>query len=609
MRLENFYDLFYDSIGLISGISVFVMSLCIFWEVFSRYILHSPTIWAEEIAIYLLIASAFLGSAYTLKENKHVRVDFFINKASGFTKLILEILGIAMCTIYSAAAAYTFLIFTVEAYVSGETSPTLLHVPMWIIYGVIVLSFLLMLPPLICDLYRALSHKRAAVALTVALLLLAHLLAAILSNNQQLLIVFMFASLIAVLLTGTPVAYAIGFLGTMLIYLTLGSSAMSIIPSSLYKALDSITLTAVPLFILTSLIIGRSGMSSLIYEFAASWLNRVPGGLGVASVIACAIFGAISGSSVATTTAIGVIAIPEMIKRGYDKRLTYGVIASSGFLGILIPPSIGMIIYGEITGVSVGKLFIAGVFPGLLITAVLSAYVIFASRKRDERRYTWKERLHITYRAAPLLVIPVLILGGIYAGVFTPTESAGVAAVYSIILALIYRWVDSKSFLSILRESAETSSFILFILASSTLYSTIVASFQVPQKVINTVFSANLHPWIVLLLLILTLLALGTVLEAVSIVVITLPVIYPLITALGFDPIWFAVIMTVVLGMGLLTPPVGMNLFVVKGITGAPIDEIVRGCLPFLVLLALSLAILCLVPQLCTWLPSKMFGY
>lgn len=413
--------------------------------------------------------------------------------------------------------------------------------------------------------------------------------------------------IIVLLIIGMPVAFTLSIAGILGIIQFVDMSTLSQVPVIAYKTLDSYVLTSVPLYILMSQIMLSGRVGSGLFELGSKWMGHLPGGLGIATIFACAIFAAISGSSVATAVTIGAMAIPEMLKRGYDRRLVVGSVAAGGTLGILIPPSIPMILYGSITDESVGKLFMSGVVPGALLTLAFIAYIVVSSwNKPREPRASMAEKMKALKENIWGLFLPVIIIGGIYTGAFTPTEAAAVGTIYALFITFfVYRSLTLKEMPDILRSTIKTSCMIFAIMIGAMLFGYILTVLQVPQALMSLVTEGHFNKWIVLLGINIVLLILGCVLETVSIILITLPMLYPIIKALGFDPIWFNVVMLINMELALITPPVGMNLFVIKGISeDSSIQDIIYGSVPFGFIMALEIVLLCFVPEIATWLPS-----
>lgn len=415
--------------------------------------------------------------------------------------------------------------------------------------------------------------------------------------------------IIFLLVIGMPVAFTLSVAGILGIIQFVDVSFLSQVPVIAYKTLDSYVLTSVPLYILMSQIMLTGRVGSGLFELGSKWMGHLPGGLGIATIFACAIFAAISGSSVATAVTIGAMAIPEMLKRGYDRKLVVGSVAAGGTLGILIPPSIPMILYGTITDESVGKLFMSGVVPGALLTVLFICYIVFASwDKPREPRSSHAEKMKSLRENIWGLFLPVIIIGGIYTGISTPTEAAAVGTVYALAITFfVYRSVTIQDMPAILRATIKTSCMIFSIMIGAMLFGYILTILQVPQALMRLVTEGDLNRWIVMLGINIMLLILGCVLETVSIILITLPMLYPIIKALGFDPIWFNVVLLINMELALITPPVGMNLFVIKGISeDSSIQDIIAGAAPFAAIMVFEILLLCFVPEIATWLPSVL---
>ena len=415
--------------------------------------------------------------------------------------------------------------------------------------------------------------------------------------------------IIFLLVIGMPVAFTLSVAGILGIIQFVDVSFLSQVPVIAYKTLDSYVLTSVPLYILMSQIMLTGRVGSGLFELGSKWMGHLPGGLGIATIFACAIFAAISGSSVATAVTIGAMAIPEMLKRGYDRKLVVGSVAAGGTLGILIPPSIPIILYGTITDESVGKLFMSGVVPGALLTVLFICYIVFASwDKPREPRSSHAEKMKSLRENIWGLFLPVIIIGGIYTGIFTPTEAAAVGTVYALAITFfVYRSVTIQDMPAILRATIKTSCMIFSIMIGAMLFGYILTILQLPQALMRLVTEGDLNRWIVMLGINIMLLILGCVLETVSIILITLPMLYPIIKALGFDPIWFNVVLLINMELALITPPVGMNLFVIKGISeDSSIQDIIAGAAPFAAIMVFEILLLCFVPEIATWLPSVL---
>lgn len=415
-------------------------------------------------------------------------------------------------------------------------------------------------------------------------------------------------ALLAFLAIGVPVAFSLGTSGLlgMLLFMP-GDGALDQIPILAYKALDDFVLCAVPLYILMSAILLKGKVGEDLFDLGNKWLRHLPGGLGIATIVACGIFAAITGSSVACAVTVGAIAIPEMLKRGYDRSVVLGAVAGGGTLGILIPPSIPMILYGSITGESIGQLFMSGVLPGVLMTLFFIFIVVHRSRHlKLEAKASLAERLTALKGSFWGLLLPIIVVGGIYTGAFTPTEAAAVGTVYALFITfVIYRTLSIKDLPGILLETVGTTAMIFAIMIGASLFGFVLTILQVPQALTMMVAEVEVSRWVFFILINLLLLFLGCILETVSIIFITVPILYPIIKQLGFDPIWFNVVMQINMEMALITPPVGMNLFVLKGVSpDSRMEDIIRGVVPYIGVMALEILLISVVPEIATWLPS-----
>lgn len=405
-----------------------------------------------------------------------------------------------------------------------------------------------------------------------------------------------------------PVAISLA-LSTILVFFQIDFN-MNMIPQRIFTALDSFPMMAIPGFVLAGVLMARGGISKYLIEALRAWIGHLPGGLAVVTIVACAIFAAISGSSPATAAAIGSIMIPAMISAGYKKRYSMGLVAAGGTLGILIPPSVPLIIYGITSEQSIGELFMAGVLPGLALTGILIiAAIVYAKRNgfNGDQPASWEERGRKSLKAIWGAFLPFLILGTIYSGVVTPTESAVIAVFYGLIVSLfIYREMKLKDFREVLVESINITAMIFLIIGAASLFGLYLTNAQVPQQVGAWIAESDLNKWIFMIVVNILFFIMGMFLEAVSIILITLPILLPILAHFDINLIHFALIMTINMELGMITPPVGLNLFVVSGIAKEKLGEVVKGVIPFIILMIIFLALVVLIPQLSLWLPEQM---
>ncbi|PIQ54832.1 MAG: C4-dicarboxylate ABC transporter [Comamonadaceae bacterium CG12_big_fil_rev_8_21_14_0_65_59_15] len=425
-----------------------------------------------------------------------------------------------------------------------------------------------------------------------------------------------FGATLLVLATGIPIAFGLGAvaLGFMIIFD--GWSSVHFVPETVFSGLDDFTLVSLPMFIIMGAAVASSKAGSDLYEALARLLHKVPGSLVISNIGACALFSALTGSSPATCAAIGKMGIPEMRKRGYDADLATGAIAAGGTLGILIPPSVTMILYGIASETSIGRLFIAGVLPGLLLTTLFMLWALFLSWKRGtvlvdkDRIYTLREKVELLPKLLPFIAVVVGVVYTLYGGIATPSEAAGVGAMLCLLMvAAIYRVWRPADMWRILRDGLRESGMLLLIIGASILFGYMMSPLQVTQSVAQAISDLQVNRWMVLAAINLMLLAAGCFLPPAAIILMTTPILIPVITAAGFDPIWFGVVLTINMELGLITPPVGLNLFVINGISpDIRLTTILKGAFPFMLCMVLAIVILCVFPQIATWLPEQVMG-
>ncbi|MEA4881815.1 MAG: TRAP transporter large permease [Synergistaceae bacterium] len=415
--------------------------------------------------------------------------------------------------------------------------------------------------------------------------------------------------LIGVLFMGLPVAFSLG--STSLLLILLFDLPMKIVGATIFTSLDSFVILSIPLFVLMSQVLLDGRIGDDLFDVMNAWVRHLPGGLAIATILACAFFAAITGSGAATAATIGMVAYPAMTERGYDKKFTLGLLAAGGTLGILIPPSIPLILYGAITEESVGKLFIAGVVPGLVLTAFFIIYAVYKSRRggfTPMEKTSWGERLRVTKKNFWGILLPFIIIGGIYSGAFTPTEAAAVGLVYSLVITLfVYKSLRLRDIPDICLRSITTSCMVAIIIAGAVLFGRVMTLLMIPQKLTEIIISNNFSVLMFIIAMNFLMIILGCVLETVSIILLTMPLVTPILHVLGIDPIWYAIVVTVNMTMALITPPVGMNLYVINGLrSDIHMSEIIRGVFPFIVIMALFLILVIAWPGMSLWLPSVM---
>ena len=419
-----------------------------------------------------------------------------------------------------------------------------------------------------------------------------------------------FGVLVLTLSSGIWVGFSlfiVGFVGMVLFSsLPPGNN----IASSVWATIEKWEYVALPLFILMGEILYRSGISEKLFKSLVPWLYRLPGGLLLMNIVSCTLFAAVSGSSAATTATVGRITLAEFDKLGYDRRLAMGSLAGAGTLGFLIPPSLIMIVYAILAEVSIGKMFMAGIFPGLLLAGIYSIYIIYRGIRNPEiapqaqESYSWKERLVGLKDLAPTLLLILMVLGSIYGGVATPTEAAALGVLGSTIFAVFNRSMNLKIMLECLIGAVKTNAMIMLIVMGAGFLSRVMGFLGIPAAITSTITGLGLSPYMLMILLGVVYVLLGCILDGFSIVVMTLPIALPMVTAAGFDPIWFGIYLILMVELSQITPPVGFNLFVIQGLTDEPIMQIAKYAFPFFLLMVLTTAIITVFPEIALYIPN-----
>jgi tripartite ATP-independent transporter DctM subunit len=663
----KFADSVSKAFGHIAALAVLLMMLFAAYDISARYLFNEPTSWAVEVSGYLLVAIAFLGAGYAEMHGAHIKVDLVLQAVRGEARDFVESFAAWLGTVFVCFAAWQIALFNYSDYKNGtrfwgvlETLQWIPELPMTIGMAVFALAMLatvrrrtgplgpmrsMSVPVLFVALVVALalmgnrhvplgfgkhelgsalvlvtilvsawlwSGPRIAIALLMVVTALVGSYLLLAGSSPKTAMILVVVTLIALLLMGMSIALGLGLLGLLGIAFLLPTPQLQALGERAYTNANSFSLTAVPMFVLMGVLLLRSGVSSALFEAMRIWFGRVPGGLAHASIGASAGFAAVSGSSVATAATIGGMAAPEMISRGYSPRLAYGSIAAGGTLGILIPPSIPMIIYGSMVGASVSALFVAGVIPGLVLTllfmAVIALWALLNPKSAPPgTAYSLGHKLRSSVGAMPFVVLIVLVMGSLYWGVATPSEAGAVGAVLAMAVCVMQRTLDFRTLAESLLETVQTTSFIIIILVGTATFTYIVDYLRLSQELIQMVGGMGLTPFQVFCVVSVVYIILGMFIDPISMMLITLPVTFPMIKAAGFDPIWFGIYLVVMIEVGLLTPPVGMNLFVLRGLSGdVSLQEIAIGAAPFLAIIFAFVGLIYGFPEIVTWLPDRM---
>jgi len=431
-----------------------------------------------------------------------------------------------------------------------------------------------------------------------------------------------------VMFSGTPIAFALGSVAVLFMYGFMPASALDTVAQNVYEEMASITLLSIPLFILKGAAIGKSRAGQDLYAAMHVWMNKIPGGLGIANVFACALFAAMAGSSPATCSAIGSAGIPEMRKRGYSPGFAAGIIAAGGTLGILLPPSITMILYAVASEQSLGRLFLAGIFPGLLLVGLFAIYAVFNYQRErgraqiafnqggtesallSEETFTLSEKVAMLPRVVPFVVLLIGVMAALYGGFATPSETAGLGGLLALaLIAIVYGVWRPRDIKPILGATLKESTMLMFIIGMSLLFSYVMSYLHISQDTAQWIVDLQLSKWLLLATILLLVIVLGFFLPPVSIILMLTPIVLPPLKAAGFDLIWFGILMTIVMETGLIHPPVGLNIFVIKNIApDIPLSDIIWGVMPFVVLMLLAVLLICIYPEIATGLPDWVMG-
>ena len=653
--------------GALSALGLLAMTGIIGFDVFCRYALNDPTFWATEIATYLLVGMTFLALAATERAGAHIRVELLLGWLRPAARLRVELIAAWLGLFFVLFAGWQMVAFDRQEYVNDTRDWGLLATPQWLPELPVAIGYIAFALAILAGIWRLQPPERPlarwcvpALAVLLALLLCAlgplpvkipgtrfdwgslailaafgaaafawsgprtalPVLAIILASGLvygsahglsllpiSLLLV---ATLVLFLLLSVRIALALGLTGMLGLYFLLPQPQLSLLAERSWSSVNAFALTAVPMFVLMGSLLLRSGVSTELFDALMRWFGRLPGGIAYASVGAATIFAAVSGSSIATAATLGAIACPEMVRRGYSIRLTYGVVAAGATLGILIPPSIAMIIYGTTVGAPVTVLFIAGIVPGLLLTLAFMAGVLVWSKlvagaAPPGEAYSWQQKIRASLGTLPFAVVILAVLGSLYAGIATPTEAGAVGALVALLLCLVRRRLSLAGLYETALETVRVTSFLLMIVVGASILSWVFDYLRLPRSMVETVQAAQLAPWVVMGAIGLIYVVLGMFIDPISMMLMTLPVTFPIAQSVGFDAIWFGIALVLMIEVALITPPVGIVLFVLRGISpDVPLAEIVYGVLPFVFVILAFLVLLYFFPGIVAWLPSRM---
>ena len=651
-------------LAIVAALGILAMALATAYDVSARYFFNSPTTWATEISTYLLIASVFFGAGYTHLSGGNVRIKLVLDRLTPSGARDLELATAWLALIYVAVAGWQAILLILSDYQHGSRIFSLLLTPSWMPKTPIAIGLCVLSAAITAEIDQLSSDQAqwrrvipyVLLALVTALLLafgrapplvpgsrldfgsvailLAALAGAFLTNGARVgggtlaiaaasialfvagkplgagfLTTLLFIAIAFYLAIGVRVAFALALIGMLSIYLITPVPFPVTLPDRAWSGLNSFSLTAVPLKVLMATILVRSGMTGELFTMMARLLRPFPGGLAHAATLGCATFAAVSGSSVATAATIGTVAIPEMTRRGYSDRLTYGTIAAGGTLGILVPPSIAMIIYATNVGVPATKLFVAGILPAALMTALFMAVALVWALLYPDAAPLVPKGLVVAQSRKGMIdsVLVVLLVGlvivSLYAGIATATETGAVGVIAAFVICGARGRLTWHSVVECLTGSVIVTSFIFLIVVGANIISFGFDYLKISQKIMAAATDTRVSAWLVFATVVLVYVLLGAFLDSISMLVLTLPVVFPVMRGLGFDPLWFGVVLMILAEVGLIHPPMGMNLFVLQGIgRTVTMRTITLGALPFLAAMFLTVFVLYLFPDIALFL-------
>ncbi len=618
-KIAKLFDSMSAVLAFFGGTLLCLSGFIITFEVISRYVFDAPTHWTDEVSTLFVLTAIFTTISFGLREGSHVMVKVLFEKLPDLTQKMYEALNYFLVLVFSTV----FVIVTFQKFLECiriDENSAMCHLPVWPIKGFIFLGFLFLalqalkffvqkmsaLPGLIKEWKHQLNSSILSTAIFILLIV-----AAVFITFKVHMTVGVIMLLLVLLIGGTPIGFTLGIVASIGSIALLGfARGLLAIPQTFYITWNTSNIIALPMFVFLGYVLHKTGLASDLFAFCRVWFGGIPGGMAVATIVLSAIFAAVSGSSMANAITIGLIAYPAMVRYKYDPNMAAGLIAVGGTLGVLIPPSTAFLMIGVMTNESIGELFMAGIVPGVIASVLLSIVAIILCVKTGKyepmEKIPLKEKLIATKKAIGILLLPIIMLGGIYTGIFTPTEASGVSVVYAIVFALLSRRIKPKDIFGIISESTKSVSMIGLLVAAGTALSNVTAMLRVPQIATEWVLSTGWPGWAVVIGTLVLVFILGMFLDAGAITILIIPILFPMITALGFSMTWYAVIFVLCTEIGLITPPVGMNAFVMQQVTGLDLLQIIKGSIWFLIVLLVTMILVGVFPQLALWLPSTM---
>jgi C4-dicarboxylate transporter DctM subunit len=616
--------------GISAAVVMLMMALTVI-DVFLRYLFSKPIIWNFDLQTLLIIGVVFLGISYVQSQRRHIRIDLLSSRLSLTKQLWLQLFSDIVFIFFTALVTWQMSLQAWNAWLIGDYLEGIVRISLWPAKGVLALGTGLLSLHLILHIFQdirdllqskqtegASSGWYTGLAITIVVWVLLFWGTIIIRNmtiEPATIGVISIILLLLLLLGGMPIAAASGIISIWGVFLLAGDRAgLAMAASKPFQFVLSYIMTVVPLFVAMGILAGLAGFATNAYEAARRWLQAIPGGLAHATIAGGAMFAAASGTSTAACATFAKMVLPEMFKHGVQKSLALGAVACSATLAIMIPPSIMLVTYALLTMQSVGRLLIAGVFPGL-IEAALYMIMVFLRCKFNPSlipkgaSFSWKERFSSLSRAWGILFIVIVVMGGIYTGVFTPIEAGAIGAFTAFLAVAISKKISVNSISEALLDTVTLTSSVIFIIIGGMMFGCLLAQSRLPVLLTEYIASLNLSPLLILIAIMVFYLIIGCFMDALSILVITMPIVYPTILALGFDPIWFGILITFSVEVALVTPPYGLNLFVLQAtVPDIKLGDLYRGVIWFVLMDIIRLVILIAFPQVALWLPGKMWG-
>jgi len=629
--ITNVVDSISTGTAWVGIVAMWSLVLIIATEIMLRALFSKSLLVTLDVSKWLLVALVFMGIAWTLKAEGHIRIGLISSHLSQRKQqwLLVAVAAVGV-SVFAFVACHAWQ-GMVNYYVRHTVTVSMAHLPLWPVWLVLFVGSALLCLQFAATVVKTIGSIRStpeqeggSSRAWAALITVVAILAAVVSflfispetsgMNPWQVLLFLLVIVFTLILSSAWIFLSLTLAGILAMYIFTSYDIGVMTSKIMFNSNASFVLTCLPLFIFMGELLFRSGISKQLYNGIAMWVERIPGGLFHSNILACTIFAAISGSSAATAATIGTVAVPELKRLGYDEGLSVGSLAGAGTLGLLIPPSIALIVYGAVTGESIGQLFLGGIIPGLMLAGLFMLYIGVYSRLRPsivprlEKSHSWGERMKGLAGITPTIIVIGLVLGLIYAGVTTPTEAGAVGVIAALGALVLYRNISWRVIKDASWGALRTSCMIMLIIAGANVLASTIGYLRAPQYLAGTIEAAGLSKYVVLFLLALLYLGMGCLFEGVSMMVLTLPIVYPLIIALGFNGIWFGIVLTVLIEEANITPPVGFNLYVLQKIAGRDIGFVVKHTMPFFFLMLLGFILLVLFPQIALILPNMMIG-